>query len=53
MNKLYITAIALVFVVLGGCANTSGRVIGTSAVSADEPYGLYMPVEPKTFWFGD
>ena len=39
MNKLTVAALALLFAVLGGCASTSGDVIGTGAVNdASGPY---------------
>ena len=41
MNKLTIAALALLFAVLGGCASTSGDVIGTGAANdASGPFPL-------------
>ena len=52
MKRYQIAAVALVFAILGGCADMGG-VVGTSAVQADGAYGPYLPVEPKSPWFAD
>lgn len=54
MSKLLVTALALIVVTLGGCANMPSDVIGTAATSADGPFGRdYLPVAPQTPWYSE
>ena len=53
MKTFIVTAIALVVFALGGCANMPSDVIGTGAGGIHDPFGLYLPVEPKGLWFSE
>jgi hypothetical protein len=51
MNKLNVAVLAVVLAVLGGCANTSGSMVGTSGVVAGGPF---IPASiPHQLWTND
>jgi hypothetical protein len=52
MSKLNVMAMALLLAVLGGCANMSGTLVGTSAAK-DAAFPYQPDAIPKMAWTND
>lgn len=52
MSKLKLTALAMLLAVLGGCANMSGTMVGTSAAS-DSAFPYQPDAIPRMAWTND
>lgn len=52
MSKLKLTAFTVLLAVLGGCANMSGTMVGTSA-AIDSAYVYQSDAIPMQLWTND